>query len=62
MDVDPVRVRNFTIPRDSAPPAAGRADAIYTRSPFVGEYDVVNVIADDAAGAGEAVKAIGAVR
>ena len=31
---------------------------IYTRSPFVGEYDVLNVLATDAAGFAEAVKAI----
>ena len=31
---------------------------IYTRSPFVGEYDAVNVIASDAAGFAEAVKAL----
>ena len=58
--LDQARAQIF--PRDSATPAAGRADVLYTRSPFVGEYDVVNVIASDAAGAGEAVKAISAVK
>ena len=54
--LDQARAQIF--PRDSAPPAAGRADVIYTRSPFVGEYDAVNVLASDAAGFAEAVKAL----
>ncbi len=49
------QARAHIFPRDSP---AGRAGVIYTRSPFVGEYDAVNVIASDAAGVAEAVRAI----
>ena len=54
--LDQARAQIF--PNDSTAPAAGRADVIYTRSPFVGEYDAVNVLASDAAGFAEAVKAV----
>jgi hypothetical protein len=36
----------------------GKADVVYTRSPFVGEYDVLNVIAADLAVLERAVNAI----
>ena len=58
--LDQARAQIF--PRDAATPAAGRADLIYTRSPFVGEYDAVNVIASDTAGITAAVKALIAVK
>ena len=44
------------------PPSVGEAAVIYTRSPFVGEYDAVNVLAADAAGIAAAVKEIMAVK
>ena len=40
------------------PPDAAMPAVVCTRSPFVGEYDAVNVIASDAAGIAEAVKAL----
>ena len=54
--LDQARAQIF--PRDSATPAAGRADVIHTRSPFAGEYDAVNVLASDNAGFAAAVKAL----
>jgi len=45
-------------PRDLPAASAGCADVTYTRSPFVGEYDVVDIIAVDAAGMDAAVKTI----
>ena len=47
------QARGLILPRDAAMPTA-----ICTRSPFVGEYDAVNVLASDAAGIAEAVKAL----
>ncbi len=55
--LDQARAQVF--PRDIA---AARADVIHTRSPFVGEYDAVNILASDAAGFAEAVKAITAAK
>jgi len=44
------QARGEIFPRDLPTPAAGQAEIIYTRSPFVGEYNVVNILASDAAG------------
>jgi hypothetical protein len=52
------QARGEILPRETLMPAAGRAEVVYTRSPFVGEYDVVNVLAGDAQGIGEAVRAL----
>jgi hypothetical protein len=52
------QARGEILPREALMPAAGRAEVVYTRSPFVGEYDVVNVLAGDAQGVGEAVRAL----
>ena len=56
------QARGQIFPRDLATPAAGHADVIVTRSPFVGECDVVNVIASDLGGVEVAVRAITAER
>jgi hypothetical protein len=58
--LDQARAQIF--PRDFTLPAAGAAEIIYTRSPFVGEYDVVNILASDAAGVGAAMQALAAVK
>jgi hypothetical protein len=52
------QARGQIFPRDFSIPPAGHADVIYTRSPFVGECDVVNVIASDLDGMAAAVRAI----
>jgi hypothetical protein len=52
------QARGEILPREAVAPAAGRAEVVYTRSPFVGEYDVVNLLAADAQGVGEAVRAL----
>ncbi len=39
-------------------PAAGTAEVVYARSPFVGEFDVLNIIAPDRDGIREAVRAL----
>ena len=52
------QARGQIFPRDFTAPAAGRADVLLTHSPFVGEYDVVNIIASDAAGIAAAVKTL----
>jgi hypothetical protein len=52
------QARGQLFPTGIAEPPAGEADVIYTRSPFVGEYDVVNVIASDATGVTAAVGAL----
>ena len=52
------QARGQIFPRDYAEPPAGHADLIYTRSPFVGECDVVNVIATDADGIAAGMEAI----
>ena len=38
--------------------ANGTADLIYTRSPFVGEMDVINVVAEDTSGLAAGVNAL----
>ncbi len=45
-------------PAGLAKPKPGQATVVYTRSPFVGECDAVNVIASDAAGITAAVQAL----
>ncbi len=52
------QARGQIFPRDIAAPRPGEADVIYTRSPFVGEFDVLNVIASDTAGIVAAAKTI----
>ena len=52
------QARGQLFPDGITVPLAGEADVIYTRSPFVGEYDVVNVIASDATGITAAVGAL----
>jgi hypothetical protein len=54
--LDQVRAEIF--PFNYRVPAAGAADVIYTRSPFVGEMDVVNIVAADTAGLSAAVNAL----
>ena len=49
------QVRAEIFPRDFAVPGGGGFELIYTRSPFVGEYDAVNIVAADAAGCAAAV-------
>ncbi len=56
--LDQLRAEIF--PRGLALPAASEAAVVYTRSPFVGEYDVLNFIAPDAAGFGAAVQVVSA--
>jgi hypothetical protein len=51
--LDQARAEIF--PRDFAVPKAGAFEVIYTRSPFVGEYDAVNLVAGDSAGLRAAV-------
>jgi hypothetical protein len=52
------QARAHVFPLDFQIPPAGFADVLCTRSAFVGEYDVLNVIAADAAGIEAAVKTI----
>lgn len=52
------QARGQLFPRDFTTPAAGEAAVLYTRSPFVGEYDVVNIVASDVAGITAAVKTL----
>ncbi len=52
------QARAHVFPRDLAPPAAGECDVISVRSAFVGEYDVINILANDLSGVTSAVKAI----
>ena len=54
--LDQLRAQIFPL-RFSIPPAA-EATVIHTRSPFVGEYDALNIIAADAAGIAAAVQTI----
>ena len=54
--LDQLRGEIFPL-RFSIPPA-GEAAVIHTRSPFVGEYDALNIIATDAAGMAAAVQTI----
>ncbi len=54
--LDQLRAEIFPL-RFSIPPA-GEATVIHTRSPFVGEYDVLNIIAADAVGFTAAVQTI----
>jgi hypothetical protein len=51
--LDQARAEIF--PRDSATPKPGAFELMYTRSPFVGEYDAVNIVATGAAGIRAAV-------
>jgi hypothetical protein len=45
-------------PADLALGAKAQAEVVYTRSPFVGEFDVVNILANDVAGLEAAVKTL----
>jgi hypothetical protein len=50
------QARGEILPSNLPIPAAGQAEIVYTRSPFVGEYNTVNIIANDAAGIAAAVQ------
>lgn len=52
------QVRGEIFPTYLPKPKAGEAAIVYTRSPFRGEFDAVNVIASDAAGITAAVQAL----
>lgn len=52
------QARGEIFPNYLAKPKAGEASIVYTRSPFRGEFDAVNVIAVDAAGITAAVQAL----
>ena len=52
------QARAGILPHDLQTASPGCADVAYTRSPFVGEYDVINVLATDVAGMTTAVKSI----
>lgn len=52
------QARGQIFPRDFTTPPAGHADIVYTRSPFVGECDVVNLLASDLDGITAGVRAI----
>ncbi len=52
------QVRGEIFPANLANPKAGEATIVYTRSPFRGEFDAVNVIASDATGVTAAVQAL----
>ena len=52
------QARGEIFPRDFTLPPAGHADIVYTRSPFVGECDVVNLIVRDPDGLAAAVRAL----
>jgi len=50
------QVRGEIFPRNFTPPVATEAAVVYTRSPFVGECDALNIIAIDTAGLTAAVQ------
>jgi hypothetical protein len=50
------QVRGEIFPRNFNPPEASEASVIYTRSPFVGECDALNIVAVDDAGITAAVQ------
>ena len=50
--------RGEIFPRSLAVPGPGQAEVVYTRSPFVGEFNAVNVIASDATGIAAAVRVL----
>ncbi len=52
------QARGFLLPEQGNGLTAGKAAVSYTNSPFVGEYDVLNIIANDAAGITAAVDAV----
>ncbi|HYR58850.1 MAG TPA: hypothetical protein VEO95_09485, partial [Chthoniobacteraceae bacterium] len=52
------QARGEIFPTNLAKPKPGEAAIVYTRSPFRGEFDAVNVIASDAAGITAAVQAL----
>ena len=52
------QARGEIFPSDLAKPKPGEATIVYTRSPFRGEFDAVNVIASDAPGITVAVQAL----
>lgn len=52
------QARGFLLPEHGEGLAPGQAAVSYTHSPFVGEYDVVNLVANDAAGLSAAVNAL----
>jgi chitodextrinase len=55
------QARGFLLPEQGTGLAAGQAAVSYTNSPFVGEYDVLNIIANDVAGITAAVNALTAL-
>lgn len=54
------QARGEIFPNNLSKPKAGEATIVYTRSPFRGEFDAVNVIASDANGITAAVQALSA--
>jgi hypothetical protein len=52
------QARGQIFPRDFTTPPTGHADLLYTRSPFVGECDVLNIVAGDLDGIAAGVRAI----
>nr|MDQ3624191.1 hypothetical protein [Verrucomicrobiota bacterium] len=54
------QARGQIFPRDLTTPPPGLAEVIHTRSPFVGEYDAVNLVASDLAGLRAAVATLSA--
>jgi hypothetical protein len=52
------QVRAHIFPSDFAVPEGGKAEVVYTRSPFVGECDAINVVAADPTGLAAAVKTL----
>ena len=52
------QARGRLLPRAGIAPKEGQAVLAYTRSAFVGEYDVLNVLASDSAGLSAAVAAL----
>jgi hypothetical protein len=54
--LDQARAQIF--PTDLRPIAAGAAEIVLTRSPFVGEYDALNILAGDAIGIRAAVETL----
>jgi hypothetical protein len=52
------QARGEIFPRNFAPPPPGEAALLYTRSPFVGECDALNIIATDDGGFAAAVQKI----
>lgn len=55
------QARGYLLPEQGSGLTAGQAAVSYTNSPFVGEYDVLNIIVNDAAGLTAAVDALTAL-